>query len=286
MQHIAKLEAQRGNPSLDLVILDQIPNGLARQKDLLAPFDERLVPNLAKIYDFAKMPGNMGVGVGASRFGLGYNEKVFKEKGLAPLTSLEDLFRPELKGKIVLLSPTNTLGVHFLVMMAYLNGGNEKNIDAGFQKVAKLAPHVVEFVNAVGEQINLLQQGVGWVGFWDDTSLYTAVKGTGMPLVMPWLKEGHTEQVVTLNLVKGAKNAKLAQELVNFILSDTVQAKMAKEVLFGPVNRDAKLDPETAAMVVSGPEQMKKLIAIDIDYVNQHRPAWIERFSKEIARKR
>ncbi len=283
VHHIAKLEAQRDNPTLDLVMLDEIPQSVAIQKGLLAPLDADLVPNLDNLYDFARTKDDLGVGFGLYSFGVVYNEDVFKERGLPIPTSLHDLYRPEHEGKVVVTNPNNTNGLNALLLLAYLNGGSEREIDRGFEMVKKLSPSVVEWVGTQGEQSALFQQGAAWIGFWSDADVGMVTKGTGMPIKFVLPDEGTTGQTVTINLVKGAKNADLAQQLINYLLNEKSQVWMAGEMNFGPVNKEAKLSPEVADRVVYGEEQVSKLIPLDIAYVNEHRPDWIERFNREVA---
>lgn len=285
MQHIAKLEAQRNNPSLDLVITDQIPQIIARKKGLLAPLDDRVVTNLKYTHDFARLPGDVGVGFGLISFGIAYNEKIFKEKGWAPPTSWHDLLRPEFKGKVVSTGPGNTIGLNGLLALSYVNGGSTKQIDRGFEMLARLAPNVVDFVNTTGEQTAMFQQGAAWLGIWSDQALYTVVKSSGIPLAFVRPKEGTTGQAMTISLVRGAKQPELAQQLIDYLLSEKVQGYLAQEMGFGPVNKRVVLSPESAERVVFGEDQVKNLIPIDIDYVNDHRAAWIERFNRILAKK-
>lgn len=286
MHHVAKLEAQRNSPTLDLVMIDEIPQSIARKKGLLAPLEDTTVPNLKNVYDFARLPGDVGVGFGLISFGIVYNEKIFKEKGWVPPTSWHDIFRPELKGKVVATAPTSTPGLNTLLVLSFFNGGSEKQIDRGFEMMVRLAPNVVAFVNTAGEQTALFQQGAAWVGAWFDQDMYTVVKSTGLPLVFVRPKEGTTGQTMTINLVRGAKNPELARQLIDHLLSEKVQALMAREVGLGPVNKRVTLAPDVAAQLLYGEEEVKKLFPVDIDYVNEHRSAWVERFNREVATRR
>ncbi len=51
------------------------------------------------------------------------------------------------------------------------------------------------------------------------------------------------------------------------------------------MNRTTKLDPETAATVLYGPEAIAKLTIPNWEVVNAKRAEWTERWNKEIERR-
>lgn len=79
-----------------------------------------------------------------------------------------------------------------------------------------------------------------------------------------------------------APNPELANELVNLVISPEMGGQFAKMLGFGPLNQKVTLDQETAATVVYGKAQIEKLTVFDPDAVNARRPAWTERWNKEI----
>jgi putative spermidine/putrescine transport system substrate-binding protein len=74
----------------------------------------------------------------------------------------------------------------------------------------------------------------------------------------------------------------LAQEFINFMLDEKSQEVWSKGFMLGPMNKNVKLKPEVAKRVPYGLDQMKKLIKVDWAYINQVRPEWTERWSKEV----
>ena len=59
----------------------------------------------------------------------------------------------------------------------------------------------------------------------------------------------------------------------------------ARHVFFGPINRQAKLDAETAKKVPFGPEQIGRMIKLDFEAMNENVGRWTERWNKEIERR-
>jgi putative spermidine/putrescine transport system substrate-binding protein len=141
----AKLQAQRAKPQIDVAIVDEGPQAQTAALGLLAPLDPKVVTNLKDVYDVAKLPNNVGVAIGLVAIGLAYDTKTFAQNRWAPLRSWRDLERPELKGKLVLPSITQTYGIMLLIMEAKLHGGSESNIEPGFAAMKTLASHAVNF---------------------------------------------------------------------------------------------------------------------------------------------
>lgn len=277
---LAKLQAQKDKPQMDVAFMDDGPQAQAKGFGLLAPLDKGKVANLSSVYDLAKDPDNVGVGIGIVATGLSYNTKTFSEKGWATPTSWNDLGRPEFKGKLVLPSIVNTYGVHMLVMLAKANGGSEKNIEPGFAKLKQVAQNAVTF-DKTADVSNYFMQGETVASAWSTSRTYT-LKAGKFPIDFVYPKEGAVALFAMTNVVKNAPNPDLAQEFVNFVLSDETQQTIAKTVFFGPVNKNVKLDQDTASKVVYGVENVNKLVKMDWATINQNRAAWTERINKEI----
>jgi putative spermidine/putrescine transport system substrate-binding protein len=277
---LSKLQAQKDKPQIDVAIVDDGPQAMAKGFGLLAELEESKVPNLTDVYDVAKFDDKIGVGIGIVATGLAYNTEVFKQNGWEPPTSWNDLARPEFKGKLVLPSMANTYGVHMLVMAAKANGGDEKNIEPGFAKMKEIAANAVTF-DKTADVSNFFLQGETVASAWGSGRVYT-LKAKDFPIEFVYPKEGTVALVATGNVVKNAPNGDLAQEFINFLLSDEAQQTVAKAVFFGPVNKNVKLDDETAKMVVYGPGNIEKLITMDWKTINENRAAWTERTNKEI----
>ncbi|WP_442901729.1 ABC transporter substrate-binding protein [Geobacillus sp. BK01] len=277
---LSKLQAQKDNPQIDVAFLDDGPQAQAKAFGLLAPLDEKIVTNLNNVYDIAKDKENIGVGFGIVVTGLAYNKDYFVQNGWKPLTSWNDLEDPKFKGKLVLPSISNTYGVHLLLMAAFANGGNEKNIEPGFEKLKKIAENAVTF-DKTADVSNYFLQGQTVASAWGSSRVYT-LQDSGFPIEFVIPREGAPALMTTANVVKNAPNAELAQKFVNFILSEEVQTEFAHSLFDGPVNKNVKLDGDIAKKVVYGEEQVKKLIKVDWEYVNQKRAEWTERANKEI----
>ncbi|AXI10406.1 ABC transporter substrate-binding protein [Oceanobacillus zhaokaii] len=277
---LSKLQAQKDNPEIDVAIIDDGPQAQARSLDLIAPLDESIVTNLEKVYDIAKMPDNLGVGFSFVEVGLAYNAEVFEQNNWEPLKSWNDLADPKYKGKLVLPSVLNTFGVNMLVMLAKVNGGDETNIDPGFEKLAEVAKNTVNF-DDTADVSNYFVQGQTVASVWGTGRIYT-LQDTGFPIEYVSPEEGAVPLIVTVSVVKNASNQELAQQFVNFLLDVEIQEMSAIKRFEGPVNMDVELSDEVAEKVPYGQERIEKLIKVDWDVINANRTQWNERWDKEI----
>src|SRR4029078_703517 len=98
---ISKLQAQQDSPQIDLACLDDGPREQAKEMGLLQATDPSKMPNLANVYDAAKMPDSIGVGLAVFGGGILYNPEAYEKAKLAPPKSWNDLALPELKGHVI-----------------------------------------------------------------------------------------------------------------------------------------------------------------------------------------
>ncbi|WP_257347361.1 ABC transporter substrate-binding protein [Pseudalkalibacillus decolorationis] len=277
---LSKLQAQKDNPQIDVAFLDDGPQAQANSFGLLAPLDEKIVTNLKNVYDIAKYEENVGVGLGIISTGLAYNAETFEENGWDPPTSWNDLADPKFEGKLVLPSITNTYGVHLLVMAARANGGDESNIEPGFDKMKEIAKNAVTF-DKTADVSNYFLQGQTVASAWGSSRVYT-LQDSGFPIKYVYPEEGAVALISTANLVKDAPNSELGQKFINFLLTEKVQKTLSERIFNGPVNKNVELDSELAKKVVYGQENVDRLIKVDWSVINEKRSEWTERFSKEI----
>jgi putative spermidine/putrescine transport system substrate-binding protein len=279
-QTLAKVRIEKDNPQVDVAILDNGPSFQGTNEGLWANLDPKIVTNLENLYPIALHPNNNGVDMGVIAVGIGYNTQIFKEKGIAAPSSWNDLLKPELKQRVVIETIASGYGLTALMMLARSNGGSEKDIEPGFVKMKELKKSVVEFSPTSAKTSELFQSKEAWIGVTGNTRVYP-LQDTGFPIDFAYPKEGAVFLGVSINAVKNSKNLRLAQEFINFMLSEEAQEVYAKMWSLGPMNKNLKLSPEAAKKCAYGPD-VAKLLKVDWSYINEHRPAWSERWMKEV----
>ncbi len=277
---LAKLQAQRGRPDLDVVMLDDGPMYQAISLGLCAPVETSRRNDL---YDMANIQGR-AVGVGLAATGLGYNTKAFAAKGWTPPTSWTDLADPKYRKMILVPGLDTTQGIHMLVTMARINGGSEDNIDPGFKAIkAGIAPNVLSFEGSPGQITELFQNGEILMSVYANSRIRAIADG-GLPLAFIYPKEKAVGVTTSLCPVRNGPSPALAQKFLDYMLQPDVQVLLATKYGWGPTNTKTQLDPEAAARVIYGHDQIDNLARVDWDKVNPRRAEWTKRWQREIER--
>lgn len=280
-ENLARLQAQKGNQELDVVILDDGPMYQADALGFCAPI--KSTPVMKDVYDLAKIGPNT-IGLGFVATGFTYNAEWFKDKGWAPPSSWKDLEDEKYSGILSIPPITNTYGLHTLVMMARLNGGGEKNIEPGFKAMSEsVAPNVLVFEPSSGKMSELFQSKSIALSIWG-SGRTKSLADTGFPAKFAYPKEGAVALMIAACPVVQSDVPEEAQAFIEYLLQPDVQVRMADAMGSGPVNKQAKLPENLAAVLPYGPEQVSKLIKVDWDVINEHREEWTKRWSREVER--
>jgi putative spermidine/putrescine transport system substrate-binding protein len=276
---IAKLQAGKSNPTLDLACIDTGPKSTANGLGLLATNDKAEMPNLSHLEKYAVDPDNMGVIWGTLGLGIAYDKTALAKAGIKPPTSWNDLADSRFKNQVVMSSINTTYGVLSLVQWAKANGGSVKDIDPGFTEAAKVKQNAV----AVSEQADLstyFEQGEASVGIWTDAETKGFATSSKFSMGFVYPTDGAPIIGATMAAVKGSKHAKLAQEFLNYLISPKVQAIIAKEAGFRPVVDNVKLSAAVKSSIDY--DSAGHLVQPDYAGINKNRAAWTTRWLKEI----
>ncbi|MDR1827778.1 MAG: ABC transporter substrate-binding protein [Methylobacteriaceae bacterium] len=280
-ENLARLQAQKGNQELDVVILDDGPMYQAVALGFCAPLAK--APIYDEVYDLAKFSPN-AVGVSVAATGYTINTEWFKKEGWDEPSSWADLQDPKYNQVLVIPPINNTYGLHALVMTARLNGGDEKNIDVGFSVMKeKIAPQVLVFEPSAGKMSELFQSNDIAIAIWGSGRAYPLAQ-TGFPAKFVYPKEGAVVLMVTACPVVGSDVPELADAFIQHMLSKDVQELLAIEQAYGPANKTVKLPEEIAANIPYGDDKIGKMQKMDWDTINPLREEWTKRWAREIER--
>jgi len=279
--NLARVIATKENPDIDVMYSGNLQQIQGAAQGLFLPLKTEMMPNLGnvwpKLLDDKKTNAFLGV-IGG---GFAYNTKIFKEKNLAPPTSVMDMLRPEFKGRLVIEGASSNYGIGMLVLMAEANGGGVNNIEPGFDFAKKVAPSVVVFARKTSDTSRALQQGSAWLAWWGDVRART-LSSTGFPLKWVTAKEGVPPIIMGASVVKGSKVADMGFRLINHLLSKEVQEVLASKLNIGPTVKNAELALDVSDRVIYGPDEVGKLMKIDWLKVAEHKAEWIDRWNREV----
>ena len=277
METVAMMRAQKGDPKIDVVMMDEVGAAQANGEGLYAPLDVTSIPNIAKLYPQFRIAGDPYTKFMYVAQVMAYDKNKVKT---AP-QSYEDMWKPEYKGKIAIPDINTTHGTMVLMMAARMNGGSVANIDPGFASIKKLKPSILTFWNQHAQVSQLFTQGDIVMTTWTSDRAQGLIDSGGN---IGWTIPKESAYLIdsTIGIAKGSKNLVAAQKYINFVLSEKAQEANAKFTYLTPVNREAKLDPATAAKLPSGEATLKRLLTADWAAVTKDRPKWVDRWNREI----
>jgi len=270
----ARLYAEKDNPTMDVVYLGLAQTIQAVEDGMVLPPNPAGVPEYNNLYQQAKDPGAYGVAFLA--IGIMYNTELVD----TPPTSWKDLWKPEYKGKVAPFVFPGTQGTAFLVMASRVHGGDEKNMDPGFEALKALKPYPA-ILSGVDETNLALQQGDAWFTPQIHGLVYT-FKGQGGPVDFVIPEEGAPLAMNSAAIVTNSKNVDLAEIFINYHLGQATQEAYAKELYYAPTNKTVVLDPDLASKMPYGPEEVGKLLVLDNKTISEKSAEWADRWNREI----
>jgi len=276
LTHLEKMRANKARPSYSIVMMDDPVMVIASNEGLLGKITTTNVPNRAKIDQTAIHRDGSWLNYQAAAGTIVYNTKLLPE-GVA---AWADAWDPKYKGRVVVPSLRNTEGVLTLIMAAHLETGLPfdkalLNIDAGFARVAKLKPNLLTVYANATQGFQLLEQGEATIVLSAPAQPVAARKAQGVPIDVANPKEGAFAMPNGIALVKDGPNPELAAQYLNEMLGDEYQSLVAGVLNANPVNMNAPV-PATF-------KRQTNLFRPDWAYIAEHRPAWIDRWSREIS---
>lgn len=266
------------NKEIDVIVSDPVFALRMEAEGAFANFDPALVTNLATlhpkaIFSDAVIAANFGAYV------LAYNPDVISP----PPESWYDLSKPEYQGRISLrgFRPEN---IELMVLFAKLAGGDERNLEAGWAEMAKIAQNIDVWIAGHAEHLELYRNDEISMSMWTDGRIAWARDEEGANVQASIPKEGFFPLVSTLSIVAGRPNEELAQKLVNHLLSPDSGIRMADQLGYFPTNTATVLPAEIQARLLLTPENVNDLQIADWKYIVTIYDEMQTRWEREIQR--
>lgn len=267
---LSRLEAQKASPQVDLwtSIVSTAQDGL--KSGVVEPLPVGQIPNAKGVPDYLVSPS--GIAIWTSLRGIFYRS----DKVPFEIKTWEDLWDPRLKGQVatsLVLDKAN-----FLIMAALINGGSERDIDKGFEKVKALKPNLVLFYKTDAESIKFLQAGEAAVAAWGILPNVYKLIGPGSSYKFLVPAKPQFLAPIPISLVKGRPNRAEALRTIDAILSPAIQEKLVDSLGSVPANRNAKPPEKIRAFV----PPLNNVYSVDWDLVNARFGEWEARWNREI----
>ncbi len=220
----------------DLVVPSSDFVGLMRREGLLAPIDTKKIPNFKLIEPrFTNQsfdPGNQySVPYMWGSTAIAVNTKLVPAE---TVRTMADLWRPELKGRLLLPNDAReVLGMGLKSLGYSINETNPEHLRQAYEKVQALIPGVRVFDSDSPKQA--LLSGEVAAGLVYSGEAYVA-NGENEAIRYVYPAEGFTLWLDSFCLPKGAKNIEAAHAFLDFILRPQVSAVISKEMGYSSPN--------------------------------------------------
>ncbi|HUZ74196.1 MAG TPA: extracellular solute-binding protein [Stellaceae bacterium] len=277
----SKLLAQRASPATDVFFGSDESLIAGLKAGILTSARRKSLSHLGEVEDWAltvKSPAGDdmigGVPYGLIAYILGYNPERVK----APITSWNDLWRPEFAGKLAFASPFHSMMPELVVIAAELAGGSMSNIDPGFKKLAQLRPAKLGFTWT--DWAALYQSGDVILATEFDCYL-DVMKAQGYKIQTVVPKEKGIACIDGVAIVKGRPNIELSEFFLDTVISATAQEGLASVLYQAPINRTVQLPAEVNAKCSCGAD-VADLRFFDPEPFVALRPVWTERLNTEV----
>lgn len=271
-QAFARMRAEANSPQIDLFMFSGGQERPAKADGLTQPIPAG--GNFASVPPHLKDPDGHWIAWGLVTEGILYRT----DRLPAPPTSYRDFFRDDLQGHVAFPHIVNGYGTDFMIMLSKTFGGSERDMDPGFEAVSRIVRRATIFRTAAEVQ-TLFASGDIWIMPYDGASAMRAT-AQGLPVGYAVPQEGAPFVLLVACVARRSANADIAGVVVDKHLDPEVQVEIARQIGWAPASTAAELPPEVARFMAP----TDRLAQIDRDYVNANRPAWTERFNRDIAR--
>jgi putative spermidine/putrescine transport system substrate-binding protein len=274
---LAKIQSQKASPPFDVVMMSRSTTYRAGRAGLVMPLTRNDIPALADTIPNTLGPGGFGAGFVLDTFAI----MVDKRQVTTPMTSWLDLWRPELRGKIMLPAAALTLSTYMLLCLSRaLNQGkiDDHGIELAFGKLAELKPHVRAFYADPNQASQLVARGD--IAAAPQLSIRIANNMRSAPTVGRFMPdEGTPSLPFDLSIPVNTANAAGAKKYLNFILGKDIQTGLATGLLATPVHAGVTVPDNLKPFMML---DMSKVWTIDEDYVAAKSRDWTNRWTREV----
>ena len=277
VERLAKMEANKANPVVDMAVVSMADALSATRKDLIEKIDTSKLTNFGKLYDIAKDPNGDGMSVGYTFYATSIAYRSDKMK----IESWADLLKPEYVGHVAFPNVTTNQGPPALFMLGQALGKDTPDLKAAIEAVGEKKDDIVTFYEKSSQLVQLMQQEEIWAA---PIGRFSWAGFTKLDVPVAWAtpKEGQTGGMNVMILTKGSKNQDLALQFMDFWLSTDIQTKLAEKLVDSPANKEVKLSEAAANNLTYGEETAKSLKLIPSAVALDNRDTWLKEWNNTV----
>lgn len=276
---IAKLKIGLSDQKHDLLALHDGNFALAVKQGVLEKID-RNSPRLTHLKDvYPQMVHDHWIAHIFNAVGITYHKDMKN-----PPQSWADLWRPELRGKIILPEVVHSIGLYIVAIGAIAAGKGPKDAEAGFEMLKRMRDLKPLFVQDTDSIMNAFLSGEAQVGLLYKSQTHT-IKDKGAPVEWVFPKEGGIEIAWGTGIAKGTKNLEWAERYLNVQCDPMHQTAFAHTFNYGGSNPKslAHLPPNLQERVRFSDEEIKRMVRLDHGFMADVKAEWIDRWNRVIA---
>src|SRR5262249_19560300 len=145
----------------DVVFYDELTQDAAISANVVMKVDPNIITNMAFLYDAAKQKDGYGPSINFWSVGIAYNTEIYKKNGIPEPTSWADLWNPKAAGRVAMPDITQSTAKDVVIATARLLGGDERNADAAFPKLAEI--QALYYYRSSGDLEAKVAAGEAWI---------------------------------------------------------------------------------------------------------------------------
>lgn len=277
VERLAKMEANKANPVVDLAIVSMADALTASRADLIQKIDASKVPNIEQLYDVAKDPNGDGMSVGVNF----YATSIVYRTDKMNIESWADLLKDGIVENVAFPNVTTNQGPPALYMIGKALGQDTPDLAGAIAAVGEKKDEIVTFYVKSSQLVQLMQQEEIWAA---PIGRFSWAPFTKLDLPLAWAtpKEGQTGGMNVLVVPKGTQNSDLAHEFMDFWLSADVQKALAEKLVDSPTNSAVVVSDEIANNITYGEETAKSLQLIPSDVTLDNRDKWLSEWNAKV----
>lgn len=281
-ERLAKIQ---NNPQsgIDVIELNQLNATKAYELGLVDKLDLSKISNVADLIEPAKKLQEMygyGPAIVIQTCGIIYD----KEATGFEISKWEDLWRPELAGKIAIPDITTTYGPAMVHIASDYKGVDitSDNGAAAFEALEELKPNVVKSYSKSSDLANMFAAGEITVAVVGDFAIPN-IKAADANCVYVVPESGTYANFNMIDVVSTSKNKELAYKFIDWRISQEQQNVTSRSLNEGPTNSKVVLNEEEAASLTYGVVAEKAKV-IDYSFVNPLMADWTDQWNRIINR--
>ena len=279
IERMAKIEANKEAPVIDMAVLSTHDALGAARKGLLQPIDVSSLSNHGKLYDIAKDPLGNNMGVGYTF----YATSIVYRSDKVTINSWSDLLSPDLAGNVALPDITTNQGPPTLHMLGKAMGDTDTSLTAPIEKVGESADDIVTFYVRSSQLAQLMQQEEIWaapVGRF----AWGRFKDNGFPMAWAEPEEGQTGGMNVMVMTANNGNEELALQFMDFWLSTEIQTALAMNLIDSPANSEVTVSDDIAANLTYGTDTVASLDLLAPSTILDMRDSWLEQWNTKVVK--